>query len=201
MGKASRQKGRVRAKARRTSTGFMAFVVVIFVVGVALIVMAKDTSRSASSTKSLGVKQGDHWHAVVGVNVCGTWQANLPANEAATGVHSHGDGYMHIHPRSAAGAGRNANVGLFYKQAGDKITATGLKLAKQTYQNGDTCKNLDNKPGLIRWTVNGQEKTGNPADYAPNDRDVIALAFVPKDAGIGTPPVALAGNGPSDVNQ
>jgi hypothetical protein len=202
MGKASRKKGPVKAKARRGSKGFTVMIAVIFVLGVALIALAKnDSGSSSSSAKGPGAKIGDHWHAAIGINFCGTWQANLPQYEAATGLHSHGDGYMHMHPFSAAGAGRNANVGLFYSQAGDKVTATQIKFAKQTYRNGDTCDALGKKPGLVRWTVNGQEKTGNPAVYTPNDRDVIALAFVPKDADIGTPPVALAGGGPSDVSQ
>ena len=203
MGKASRKKGHVKAKARRNNKGFVVILAAIFVVFGALITLAvKDKhSGNASSAKGPGAKIGDHWHAAIGINFCGTWQANLPQYEATTGVHSHGDGYMHIHPFSAAGAGRNANVGLFYSQAGDKVTATQIKFAKQTYQNGDTCDALGKKPGLVRWTVNGQEKTGNPAAYVPNDRDVVALAFVPKDTDIGTPPVALAGGGPSDVRQ
>ena len=201
MGKASRHKGHVKVKAKRSSKRYLVLIVAIFVVGVALIVLAKNDKSGTASAKGAGAKINDHWHAAIGINLCGTWQANLPQYEAATGVHSHGDGYMHLHPVAAAGAGRNANVGLFYKQAGDKISAGEIKLGKQTYKNGDKCEALDKKPGLVRWTVNGQEKTGNPGSYAPNDRDVIALAFVPKDADIGTPPVALAGNGPSDLNQ
>jgi hypothetical protein len=202
MGKASRKKGPVKAKARKGSTGFVVLIAAIFVVGVALIALAKNNNSSSKSAKGPGAKLGDHWHAAIGINFCGTWQANLPQYEPTpnTGVHSHGDGFMHLHPFSAAGAGRNANVGLFYRQAGDKVSATQIKYGKQTYKNGDVCDNLGKKPGLVRWSVNGQERTGNPADYAPNDRDVIALAFVPKDADIGTPPVAVSGSNPSDVS-
>jgi hypothetical protein len=202
MGKASRKKGPVKAKARKGSTGFVVLIAAIFVVGVALIALAKNNNSSSKSAKGPGAKLGDHWHAAIGINFCGTWQANLPQYEPTpnTGVHSHGDGFMHLHPFSAAGAGRNANVGLFYRQAGDKVSATEIKYGKQTYKNGDVCDNLGKKPGLVRWSVNGQERTGNPADYAPNDRDVIALAFVPKDADIGTPPVAVSGSNPSDVS-
>jgi len=203
MGKASRRKGAVKAKPRRRgNSGFVVAIVGIFVLGVALIALAKSNSGSSSTAKGPGAKQGDHWHAAIGINLCGTWQANLPQYEPSpnTGIHSHGDGFMHLHPFSAAGAGRNANVGLFYRQAGDKVSATEIKYAKQTYKNGAVCDSLGKQPGLVRWSVNGQEKTGNPADYAPNDRDVIAIAFVPKDADIGTPPVATAGANPSDIS-
>jgi hypothetical protein len=199
MGKASRNKGRVKAKSSRSSRGFMVVVAVIFVLGVALIALAKNDSTS--SAKGPGPKINDHWHATIGVNLCGTWQANLPQYESSTGLHSHGDGFMHMHPFSAAGAGSNANVGLFYSQAGDKVSAGQVKFAKQTYKNGDTCDNLDKKPGLVRWSVNGQEKTGNPGRFVPNNRDVVAIAFLPKGVDIGTPPVATAGANPSDVSQ
>jgi len=197
MGKASRKKRPGRAKARRNNLGFSLIIAVIVVIGVAGIALSRNGGDN-SKTEGPGPKMGDHWHAAIGVNICGNWQANLPQYEAATGLHSHGDGFMHIHPFSAAGAGDNATVGLFYKQAGDKVSTTELKVFGKDYKNGATCKELDNKPAVVRWTVNGQEKTGNPGSYVPNDRDVIALAFVPAGTDIGTPPVS--GQNPSDVS-
>ena len=191
MGKASRKKRPVKAKRRKGSRAFSVVIAAIVVFGVAGIALSRG-GNDTSSAKGPGAKIGDHFHAALGVNLCGTWQANLPQYEAATGIHSHGDGFMHIHPFSAAGAGSNATVGLFYKQAGDKVSDTELKVFGKDVKNGNTCKELDNKPGLVRWTVNGQEKTGNPADYIPNDRDVVAIAFLPKDTPIGIPPVASA---------
>jgi hypothetical protein len=196
MGKASRKKRPVKAKARKGSLGFTITITAIIVIGIAGIALSR--SGGESSDTGPGAKIGDHWHAAFGVNLCGTWQANTPTYEAATGVHSHGDGFMHIHPFSAAGAGKNATVGLFLKQAGDKVSATQVDFAKQKFKNGDVCDNLDKKAGELRWSVNGQEKTGNPADYAPADRDVVAVAFLPKDVAIGAPPAAAAGSNPSD---
>jgi hypothetical protein len=198
MGKASRRKGPVKAKARKGSRGFTIVIVAIFLLGVALIALAKNDDTGSGSAKGPGPQVNDHWHAAIGVNLCGTWQANLPLYESATGIHSHGDGFMHMHPFSAAGAGSNANVGLFYKQAGDKVSTNELKIFKETFKTGDSCDALDKKPGLVRWSVNGQEKTGNPASYVPNDRDVVAIAFLPKDVEIGTPPSTSAN--PSDIS-
>lgn len=196
MGKASRKKRPVKAQARKGNMTFTLVVVGIVVLGVAGIALSRGGGDDAASGP--GAKIGEHWHATVGVNLCGTWQANVPQYEAGTGVHSHGDGFMHIHPFSSAGAGRNATVGLFYKQADDKISDTELRIAKEKYKNGDVCDNLDKKPGQVRWSVNGEEKTGDPADYAPKDRDVVAVAFLPKDVPIGTPPTAASGSNPSD---
>jgi hypothetical protein len=196
MGKASRKKGPVKAKARRNSRGFGIAIAAIVVLGVAGIALSR--TGGGSSDTGPGAKIGDHWHAAFGVNLCGTWQANTPTYEAATGVHSHGDGFMHIHPFSAAGAGKNATIGLFLKQAGDKVSASEVDFANQKMKNGDTCDNLDKKAGELRWAVNGAEKTGNPADYAPADRDVVAIAFLPKDVAIPEPPAAASGSNPSD---
>ena len=197
MGKASRKKRPVKAKARKSSLGFTVAVVLIVVVGVAGIALSRGGGDDAAN--GTGVKIGDHWHATLGVNMCGTWQANLPQYEAATGVHSHGDGFMHIHPFSAAGAGNNATLSLFYSQADEKIAGTELNVGGEKRKNGDICENLDKKPGLVRWSVNGEEKTGNPGDYVPNDRDVVAIAFLPEGVEIGTPPAAASGSNPSDV--
>ena len=197
MGKASRKKRPVKAKARKSSLGFTVAVVLIVVIGVAGIALSRGGGDDTADGP--GVKIGDHWHATMGVNMCGTWQGNLPPYEAATGVHSHGDGFMHIHPFSAAGAGSNAKVSLFFSQADEKIAATELNVGGEKRKNGDICENLDKKPGLVRWSVNGEEKTGNPGDYVPNDRDVVAIAFLPEGVEIGVPPAAASGANPSDV--
>src|SRR2546423_7500031 len=155
MGKASRRKGLVKAKPRRSNRGFLVAVVVVFVLGVALIALARNDDGRSAAAKGPGAKQGDHWHAAIGINLSGTWQANLPQYEPSpnTGIHSHGDGFMHLHPFSAAGAGRNANVGLFYRQAGDKTSAPPIKHANHTHTHGDVSDNLDQNPGLGRLSV------------------------------------------------
>jgi hypothetical protein len=197
MGKASRKKRPVKAKARKSSAGFTIVVVAIVTMGVAGIALSRGGGDDTADGP--GVKIGDHWHATMGVNLCGTWQGNLPPYEAATGIHSHGDGFMHMHPFSSAGAGNNAKVSLFYSQADEKIAATELNVGGEKRKNGDVCENLDKKPGLVRWSVNGEEKTGNPGDYVPGDRDVVAIAFLPEGVEIGTPPAAASGANPSDV--
>jgi hypothetical protein len=197
MGKASRKKRPVKAKSHKSSLGFTIVVVAIVVLGIAGIALSRGGGESTADAP--GVKIGDHWHATVGVNLCGTWQGNTPPYEAATGIHSHGDGFIHMHPFSSAGAGKNAKVGLFFSQADEKVSTTELKMVGEDYKNGDVCENLDKKPGTVRWSVNGEEKTGNPGDYIPNDRDVVAIAFLPEGVEIGVPPAAASGANPSDV--
>ncbi len=40
---------------------------------------------------------GDHIHAAMDIYVCGQHEPKLPQFEA--GIHSHGDGLMHMHPQ------------------------------------------------------------------------------------------------------
>ncbi len=198
MGKASRKKGSIRVQPRKSgSLAFGAVITAIVVAGVAGIAL----SRSGGSADNLsGPNIGDHWHAAFGMNICGSWKTNTPQYEAATGIHSHGDGFIHMHPLSRAGAHDNATVGLFLKQAGEKVSETEIELADGTEtKNGDACKNLENKPGKVRWSVNGEEREGDPADYVADDKDVVAIAFLPDGMEIGTPPVARGGAGPSDL--
>ncbi len=198
MAKGVKKKKHVRPKAARRSGSkafglIMAALVVLFV---ALIVLTKESGNQAGAQG--GPDIGQHWHAALGINICGQWKANTPQYESAKGVHSHGDGFIHMHPYSRAGANENATLGLFLSQANEKVDSKSIKLLDGTsLENGDECANLDKKPGKIRWTVNGEEKKGNPARYVPNDRDIIALAFLPEGEEIGVPPIA--GSNPSDI--
>src|SRR5712691_9492079 len=200
MGKSSRKKRQVKARPKRKGTlayGLIMAAIVVF--GVAFIALTKNNSQSAGKNLP-GPNVGDHWHAAFGVNICGQWKPNIPLYEKPTGIHSHGDGFIHMHPFSAAGANTNATVGLFLSQAGDKASTSEIKLPQDgtDVKNGDDCKSLG-KPGKVRWSVNDQERTDDIAKYVPKDREVVALAFLPPDQGIGTPPVARGGATPNDL--
>ncbi|MGH8972872.1 MAG: hypothetical protein ACRD0C_06670 [Acidimicrobiia bacterium] len=196
MAKGPKKKNIRKPKARKSGTmGFAAVIGVIALLGVVGIVASKSGDSAGAAT---GPDIGEHHHAALGINICGQWKPNTPQYESAKGIHSHGDGFIHMHPYSRAGANENATVGLFLSQADEKVTNDSIKLGDGTdLKNGDECVNLDGKPGKLRWSVNGEEKKGNPARYVPNDRDVIALAFLPEGEDIGTPPIA--GSNPSDL--
>jgi hypothetical protein len=48
------------------------------------------------------------------------------------GIHSHGDGLIHIHPFSSSSAGRNATLGIFLDQEGLSVTDNELVLPDGT---------------------------------------------------------------------
>ena len=198
MAKGPKKKNIRKPKPRKSGTlGFMAIIGVIAALGVVGIMASRGDDSAGAQT---GPDIGDHHHAALGINICGQWKPNTPQYESAKGIHSHGDGFIHMHPYSRAGANDNATVGLFLEQANEEITSDSIKLSDGTdLRNGDECANLQGKPGKVRWSVNGEEKRGNPARYVPADREVIALAFLPEGEDIGTPPIAASGQNPSDI--
>jgi hypothetical protein len=97
----------------------------------------------------------------------------------AAGMHTHGEGLIHMEPQSSSDMGENATVGNFFETAGFKLDATSISVPTVDEKNGKKC---DGKPGVLRWSVNGKEKKGNPAKYKLFEGDVIVIAFTTADA-------------------
>ncbi|MEO7429462.1 MAG: hypothetical protein ABIY48_08770 [Acidimicrobiales bacterium] len=160
MGKASSAKKVARAARAggRVSGGqprsllFPGVLVLIVVLGISLVVYARDNRRSVDLG---GVPQlGDHIHMALGVNICGELLPDIPEFESPIGIHTHGDGVLHIHPFSQLGVGANATLGRYFQDAREggkldaSISATKLKYLGKTYQEGKTpCKGVT-KPVL-----------------------------------------------------
>jgi hypothetical protein len=149
---------------------------------------------------------GDHWHAAIAVNSCGSWLPNPPAFETApnnpnvnVGIHTHGDGFIHIHPFYRSEAGRHATLGLFFDYGGWKLDSTSFRVwpvnpavdpKPVSRKNGQVCYTPEGKrkKGRVVWTVNCKQMTGNPADYRPKDQDIIAIGFLPYGQKLGPSP-------------
>jgi hypothetical protein len=198
MARPTNRYARAQARARYrkpkrpgSSLGWNIAIGVIVILGVAGIVV----SRSGSSSARPRVNE-DHWHARFAVNICGEFIANAPEFEQnpegeTPGLHTHGDGFIHIHPFSSSVAGDNATVGKFLESDGQNgpfdISEDSMELWDGTpHSNGDTCP--DGRPAQVRWAVNGEEQDGNPGDYKPEDGDQIVVAFLPEGDPIPPPP-------------
>ncbi|MGH8977176.1 MAG: hypothetical protein ACRDV7_03795 [Acidimicrobiia bacterium] len=200
MGKASRTKRRAGVKSARKSRGnwmWWAISGVIIVGAVALIFVSREEPSAPLANK-------DHWHAALGVNVCGEWLENAPEfhssaeNDAQqAGLHSHGDGLIHIHPYVSAESGDNATVGQFLEYGGWSADEDSFRLWDGTeHAAGDKCG--DNE-ATVRWELNGEPQSGNISSYRPENNDIIALALLPEGEQIGEPPSVEALAAPSDV--
>ena len=155
---------------------------------------------------------GDHWHAALGVNVCGEWLPAPATFETAAdnpnvrvGIHTHGDGFIHIHPFTSSEGGSNATLGKFFVYGGWSVSQNSFNVwtgpsfdqTKTEWKNGDKCPNSageagKGKAGEVVFEVNCKTATGNPSDHRLADQEVVAIGFMPKGEEMGAPPNAAS---------
>ena len=158
---------------RKTKTSTVVFGVVIAVLVVAGVI-AIVNSRGGDG----GPAVGDHWHAALGVDICGEFLPNTPSFEEE--------------------AGGNATLGRFFEYGGGLVTEERIVAWHDTdVANGQSCP--DGRVATVRWSVNGEEQSGNPGDYVPEDGDVITIAFLPEGDAIPEPPSKETLPNPVDV--
>jgi hypothetical protein len=171
-----------KPKRRGSSLWWNVGIGVIVLLGVGGIVVSRSSS-SGGDTPAVG----DHIHAQLDVFDCRTGGFLAPAPEfearaddpsIRAGIHTHGDGFIHIHPFASDEAGGNATVGTYLEFAGFDMSDDSWELWEgDPAQNGDACP--DGRPGEVRWAVDGEEQDGDPSDFKPDDGDQIVVAFIP----------------------
>ncbi len=196
MGKASRKKRPIKAKARKGSLGFTVLVTAIVVLGVAGIALSRGGSGGGVSDDTPPTLQ-DHWHTAYGVNICGTVQPNMPQPARLLGIHTHADGLIHIEPNvtlSALDRGANATLARYVEsEPGFKLTATEVQVpGGQLMKNGDLCDGKDAGKVTIRQWLNvasdEYKDYTNPKDVKITDGGAITIAFLPEGREISKPP-------------
>jgi len=116
--------------------------------------------------------RGDHWHARYSIVLCGESIPPRPYSDG--GIHTHGQGKIHIHPHSPSTAGKNADLSTFFESFRGELTNQKIAIPMVgTYQNGDKC---NGKPGEVAVFVNGR-RISDPASYVPQDGDSIQIKF------------------------
>jgi len=211
MGKASSAKKVARAARAggRSSAGrqrnllFPGVIGAIVLLGSALVWYAADERKGATDIPPV---VGDHWHAAYGIYVCGEWQPEIPEFENTTGIHTHGDGVIHIHPFSQSGAGENATLGTFLKDTDVHLTDSELTIGKnelpdgaKTWKEGeDKCDGKDAELVVAQWE-NVSDENSEPALLTGGLADIrfrgngegYTIAFMPKgDTDIPKPKTA-----------
>jgi hypothetical protein len=179
-----------------------ASLVVIIVVGLALIGFSR-YQRTHQTTSSSGPPTTSQvWYAALGIDVCGTLEANLPAstNTKKTGLTANGDGVLTIAPKNSSESGANATLGKFvsgYK--GLQLTASTLQYpGKAVYTNGEVCPKGTpdaGKPGVVivdYWSSfgakgKGTQPSGDPQDLLFTNGQLITMAFVPATSSVPKP--------------
>jgi hypothetical protein len=206
-------RARVRANVRRTkrtssSRGWVIASIAIVAVGALLVVLSYQDNQARLAVPPIANQ--DHWHAYLGVNICGTWEPPVPKFEGRdgslnptpqAGIHSHADYLIHDHPFASDEAGKNATLGRYLNYAQTTVTATSIKLWPQWVpgidkSNGDKCPN-SKKPGKLYWKKAKLGKpwpttaeSGNPSDWHIENGWIVALYFVPEGDALDKPPGA-----------
>lgn len=204
MGKASSNKKVARAartgggRTRRGSSSWLwpTMMAVIVVLGTAGVVYSRDQRQPDTSRPLAGGagRQGDHWHAAIGFNICGTFAPNIVEASDPLGIHTHNDGIVHIHPFTSRAAGKNAKLGVFFDTVSAKVTSTEIRLpGMDAKRNGDKCGDDDGSVHVKIWpdrnpATEGTVYRGDPGDIRLQDNQLITVAFVPEGTDIPKPP-------------
>ena len=129
----------------------------------------------------------DFWTAALAVDICGQWLPDAPTAGGDTGVHSHGDGLIYIHPFSAEEAGAKATLGLWLERGGWTASADQLDLWDGTqHRSGTTCP--DGRTAEVRWWVDGAEQQGDPSEFVPQNGQMIELSLDSSTSAAAAPP-------------
>jgi hypothetical protein len=230
MGKASSGKKVARAaragggltRRRNSSYGYPAFIAIVVILGVLLIGFSRNKNMAAAAplsapTKDLSAPRpdADHWHTAYGFYVCGKFLPPIKTFETPAGIHTHGDGVIHVHPFGLAKgrnpfSGKNANLGSFMKfvRQADKvgtITAQQIKVPGANKVNGDKCGGKASQVQIKTWKkgepeTGGQVYTGDPEKLLLEDNMLLTIAFIPKGDKIPQPPSAPALDHLTDVS-
>jgi hypothetical protein len=216
VARAARAGGRVSGRQPR-SLLFPGVVALVVVLGISLVAYARADRRSDDLG---GVPQlGDHIHQAFAVSACGQFLPNVPVFESPQiGIHTHGDGVLHIHPFSQLAVGANATLERFFKDARDdggldvSLTNTKLTYLDQTYEEGKTACDGVKEPVLrMAYWKNVQDAASKPevttGDFTKmrltQDGAGITIFYGDRNADIPKPPTAanLAELGAADGGQ
>lgn len=148
---------------------------------------------------------GDHWHAAYGVFLCKGWVTDLVDDGVdANGIHTHGDGLIHIHPFTEQAAGAGATLGVFLDQVGMDFSDDALTMADGGAFGETGCEGQPTKLLVAVWPSADSQ---TPEVYESGfeelrflaDGEVWALAVVPEGGHLEEPPTVGNLEHPSDL--
>jgi len=211
MGKASSSKKVSRVartgggRTTRRSSGAWGFPLVmglVVLLGVLGVWLSRDSAHHTAAADQPTVN--DHWHSAYSFDVCGTFLPDLPQPSNLIGLHTHGDGVIHIEPQDPVlDTGKRATLGRFVSgYPGLRLSRTSFSVLNQTWKNGEP--KCDGKPGFVVVKSNGKI-AANPVTLRVPKNGWITIAFVPKGTDVPAPPnwqakVNAANGGKSEHN-
>ena len=168
---------------------FPAAIALVVVLGVVLIFVARD--RRADDAPRGAPTLQDHWHSAYNIYVCDEISPTSYPNDSAndeTGLHTHGDGLIHIHPFVSTVSAQFATVGAFMDETEVEFDDETLTLPNGTVLResefscgGEGAANAELR--ILKWNTLAAETpivfTENLADVRFNeDGQLFVFAMV-----------------------
>ena len=201
--RAARAGGGRKVSRRESSMLWPGLISVIVIVGVALIVVSRD-STAYVRPGLFAEHPEDHWHMAFGINVCGDYRPDL-GELVNSGIHTHGDGLIHVEATNSAETGDNATVGKFIRDYENdlRVTATELSLpgGDEFVEGEDECGGERAQVAAYVWDDRNDEDpeivTEGIADIRIRDQELITFSFNPPGTELEQPPSASNLNDPN----
>lgn len=197
---------------------FLPVIFLVCVVGIGSVLFLANNRESNRAVAplvpvpSLGI-EGDHWHQAFAIYACDSFLPDIPQEiPSSEGIHTHGDGLLHIHPFSVSASGNNATIGAYFR-------ATQATLTDSVYTPGpfeiggrvlDEAEGCNGEPAELQLAVwDNAFSTDAPdriitEDLAnfqfAQDAASLVLAFVPAGTEIPPPPSAQSIGGVSPTS-
>jgi hypothetical protein len=145
------------------------------------------------------IPASSHWHAAYVVRVCDDVMPPLESDNDPLGIHSHGDGLIHVHPFFEESGYELARMGLFADAMGFGLSDGELTLpGGGTWRDGDLCNGIPGRVFVDRWASPDPESQverifqGLDEIRYQADGELYQIAFAPADSFPVVPPaVAL----------
>jgi len=189
-----------RTAGQKRPLGWYSTMGVVVLIGLSLTWFSRtqELSKNQTAAKIPPRLNIDHWHSAFSVYLCDHWTPNIPQFESVDGIHTHGDGVIHVHPYTAAASGNGATLGFYVKAISTlgghgkfKLSLTELQYPgdKTDWKNGDKCQG---QPGKVKFTVNGKAQTTDPNLWRLRNGDYIDVGFVPDNTPLPSNPAEKA---------
>ena len=169
----------------------------VVLLGVVLILVARN-ERSANAPAG-PPRLGDHWHSLYAIYDCDDFILDPYPNDVddRSGIHTHGDGLIHIHPFHTGVTGQFATMGAFMREIEFELTDSRIELPDGTIldESGEGCASPDPdsddpdiaEPGaelrIMRWeTLQAEKALAFTEDLRDvrflDDGQIFVFAFV-----------------------
>ena len=133
---------------------FPAAMTLVALLGVVLIFVARGQRSDLAPAGDPGTD--DHWHTAYDIYVCDELDPTVFANDSEddrTGIHTHGDGLIHIHPFVSTVTGQYATLGAFFNENQTAFDDDSFELPNGNVVSEEdfTCAGESTEIRVLKW--------------------------------------------------